>query len=174
MRLVGADAERGDVDLIFDFVAREVRPYADEKVRYVWRTSRALLEQQVVDHEIDWSNSLFLSCRFTATRIGQYNEFVYTFFKCLSEERLNYVEGWYVESDAATASETTVLDGWEVQRRCPHLKADLVAVRPGRGRRADLPDARLEVATVRRQVPDQRRARHPQPPARGRVRADRD
>ena len=54
-----------------------------------------------------------------------YNEFVYTFFKCLSEERVNYVEGWYVESDATTAAETTVLDGWEVQRRCPHLKADL-------------------------------------------------
>jgi UDP-MurNAc hydroxylase len=125
IRLVGADAERGDVDLIFDFVARKVRPYADEKVRYVWRTSRALLEQQVANHEIDWSNSLFLSCRFAATRIGQYNEFVYTFFKCLSEERINYVEGWYVESDVATASETTVLDGWEVQRRCPHLKADL-------------------------------------------------
>jgi UDP-MurNAc hydroxylase len=125
VRLTGVDAERGDVDLIIDFVAREVRPYQDEKVRYEWRTPRALLEQQVIDHEVDWSNSLFLSCRFTATRRGQYNEFVYTFFKCLSEERLNYVEGWYVESDTNTAAETTVLDGWEVQRRCPHLKADL-------------------------------------------------
>ncbi len=125
VRLIGEDAERGDVDLIIDFVAREVRPYADEKVRYQWRTARALLEAQVAAHEIDWSNSLFLSCRFTATRIGQYNEFVYTFFKCLSDERINYVEGWYLESDAATAAETTVLDGWEVQRRCPHLKADL-------------------------------------------------
>jgi UDP-MurNAc hydroxylase len=125
IRLVGADAERGDVDLIFDFVAREVREYNGEKVRYVWRTSRALLEQQIVDHEVDWSNSLFLSCRFTATRVGVYNEFVYTFFKCLSEERINYVEGWYIESDATTAAENTVLDGWEVQRRCPHLKADL-------------------------------------------------
>jgi UDP-MurNAc hydroxylase len=94
-------------------------------VRYIWRTQRALLEQQVVDHVVDWSNSLFLSCRFTATRIGPYNEFVYTFFKCLSEERLNYTEGWFVESDATTAAETTELDGWEVQRRCPHLKADL-------------------------------------------------
>jgi UDP-MurNAc hydroxylase len=125
VRLVGADPVRGDVDLIIDFVTREVRPYNGEKVRYVWRTGRALLEQQVVDHQVDWSNSLFLSCRFSATRIGPYNEFVYTFFKCLSEERINYVEGWYVESDAATAAETTVLDGWEVQRRCPHLKADL-------------------------------------------------
>ena len=165
VRLIGEDAERGDVDLIIDFVAREVRPYAGEKVRYQWRTARALLEQQVIDHEVDWSNSLFLSCRFTATRIGPYNEFVYTFFKCLSEERLNYVEGWYVESDATTASETTVLDGWEVQRRCPHLKADLSRFGAGRGRGADLPDARVEVAPVRRQVPHQRRPRHPQHPA---------
>jgi UDP-MurNAc hydroxylase len=125
VRLTGLDLLRGDVDLIIDFVTREVRPYDGEKVRYSFRTRRALLEQLVVDHEVDWSNSLFLSCRFTASRIGPYNEFVYTFFKSLSEERLNYVEGWFVESDASTASETTVLDGWEVQRRCPHLKADL-------------------------------------------------
>jgi UDP-MurNAc hydroxylase len=125
VRLIGEDAVRGDVDLIVDFLAREVRPYNNEKVRYMWRTQRALLEHQVVRHEIDWSNSLFLSCRFTATRIGPYNEFVYTFFKCLTDERINYVEGWYVESDATTAAETIELDGWEVQRRCPHLKADL-------------------------------------------------
>jgi UDP-MurNAc hydroxylase len=125
VQLIGEDAERGDVDLIIDFVAREVRPYAGEKVRYRFRTRRIYLEQLVHEHAIDWSNSLFLSCRFTATRIGPYNEFVYTFFKCLSEERLNYAEGWFVESDAVTAAETTELDGWEVQRRCPHLKADL-------------------------------------------------
>jgi UDP-MurNAc hydroxylase len=125
VRLIGEDAARGDVDLIIDFSAREVRVYNEEKVRYVWRTQRAYLEQLVVDHTVDWSNSLFLSCRFTATRIGPYNEFVYTFFKCLSEERLNYAEGWFVESDASTAAETTELDGWEIQRRCPHLKADL-------------------------------------------------
>ena len=45
------DAERGDVDFIIDFVAREVRPYAGEKVRYRFRTRRAYLEQLVHDHE---------------------------------------------------------------------------------------------------------------------------
>lgn len=121
----GGGADRGDVDLIVDFVAREVRAYAGEKVRYQWTTQRAYLEQLVHEHEIDWVNSLFLSCRFSARRIGPYNEFVYTFFKCLSEERLNYAEGWYAEQDAAAAAETVELDGWQVQRRCPHLKADL-------------------------------------------------
>ena len=70
-------------------------------------------------------NSLFLSCRFTATRVGPYNEFVYTFFKCLSEERLNYAEGWFAEQNETEAAETITLGGWEMQRRCPHLKADL-------------------------------------------------
>ena len=73
-------------------------PYAEEKVRYRFQTRRAYLEQLVHEHEIDWVNSLFLSCRFSATRIGPYNEFVYTFFKCLSEERLNYAEGWFAEA----------------------------------------------------------------------------
>jgi len=125
VRLTCEDAERGDVDVLIDFVAREVGPYADEKVRYRFTTRRAYIEQQIADHEIDWSNSLFLSCRFAAQRIGQYNEFIYIFFKCLSEERLNYAEGWFVEQNAAEAAETITLDGWDIQRRCPHLKADL-------------------------------------------------
>ena len=93
------DAERGDVDILLDFVTREVREYGGEKVRYRFRTRRAYLEKLIADHEIDWVNSLFLSCRFSAQRIGPYNEFVYVFFKCLSEERLNYAEGWFAEQN---------------------------------------------------------------------------
>jgi UDP-MurNAc hydroxylase len=125
VRFTCEDAERGDVDVLIDFAAREVRPYLDEKVRYRFRTRRAYVEQLIAEHEIDWVNSLFLSCRFSAQRIGPYNEFVYVFFKCLSEERLNYAEGWFAEQNAAEAAETITLDGWEMQRRCPHLKADL-------------------------------------------------
>jgi UDP-MurNAc hydroxylase len=123
VRFTATDAERGDIDFILDFVSREVRAYHDEKVRYQFQTKRAHLEQLIFEHEIDWVNSLFLSCRFTATRIGPYNEYVYTFFKCLSEERLNYAEGWYAE--AAHDDETITMDGWAFQRRCAHLKADL-------------------------------------------------
>ena len=123
IRFTAVDEERGDVDFVVDFVTREVRPYAAEKVRYAFTTRRAYLEKLVVDREIDWSNSLFLSCRFSAKRIGPYNEFVYTFFKCLSEERLQYAEGWYRERDFDP--EDITVDGWTFQRRCPHLKADL-------------------------------------------------
>ncbi|MGX7679033.1 Rieske 2Fe-2S domain-containing protein [Jatrophihabitans sp. DSM 45814] len=123
VRFTARDPERGDIDFILDFVAREVREYADEKVRYQFQTKRAYLEQLIFDHEIDWVNSLFLSCRFTASRVGPYNEYVYTFFKCLSEERLNYAEGWYAE--AAHDDETIEMGGYAFQRRCPHLKADL-------------------------------------------------
>ena len=89
------------------------------------RTERALIEHLLHIGEVDWANSLFLSCRFSAARIGQYNEFVYAFFKCLSEERLQYAEGWYDEHERAVDAEDITLDGWVVQRRCPHLKADL-------------------------------------------------
>jgi UDP-MurNAc hydroxylase len=130
VRLTCEDEQRGDVDVLIDFVAREVRAYAGEKVRYRFRTRRAYVEHQVAEHEIDWSNSLFLSCRFSAQRIGPYNEFVYIFFKCLSEERINYAEGWFAEQNATEAAETITMrddrgDGWDMQRRCPHLKADL-------------------------------------------------
>jgi len=89
----------------------------------VFRIDRPLVEVLVREHEVDWVNSLFLSLRFRAARKGPYNEFVYTWFKCLDLERLQYAEGYYAEK--AKAEGSFVLDGWEVQRRCPHMKADL-------------------------------------------------
>ncbi|WP_077739488.1 Rieske 2Fe-2S domain-containing protein [Mycolicibacterium boenickei] len=50
-------------------------------------------------------------------------ENLYTFFKCLTDERIAYADGWFAEAHDDTSSIT--LDGWEIQRRCPHLKADL-------------------------------------------------
>jgi UDP-MurNAc hydroxylase len=111
--------------IVVDFPGGEVRAYADEKVRYRFRTRRRLVEHLLHTGEVDWVNSLFLSCRFSAARIGQYNEFVYSFFKCLSEERLQYAEGWYDEHERTTDTEDIRLGDWYVQRRCPHLKADL-------------------------------------------------
>ena len=122
--LVGYDGESVE-SIVVDFPGKQVRRYADEKVRYRFRTERSLVEHLLFIEEVDWVNSLFLSCRFSAARIGQYNEFVYAFFKCLSEERLQYAEGWYDEHERATDAEDITLDGWVLQRRCPHLKADL-------------------------------------------------
>ncbi|MDR7324914.1 MULTISPECIES: Rieske 2Fe-2S domain-containing protein [Catenuloplanes] len=122
--LVGYDGESVE-SIVVDFPGKQVRPYADEKVRYRFKTERALIEHLLFTGEVDWVNSLFLSCRFSAARIGQYNEFVYAFFKCLSTERLQYAEGWYDEHERAVEAESIELGDWEVQRRCPHLKADL-------------------------------------------------
>ena len=76
----------GDRAVVVDFTAREVRNYAGETVRYRLSTAADLIATNLARREVDWSNSLFLSCRFTATRVGQYNEYVYIFFKCLSED----------------------------------------------------------------------------------------
>ncbi|MDG4829578.1 Rieske 2Fe-2S domain-containing protein [Solwaraspora sp. WMMD1047] len=122
--LVGYDGESVE-SIVVDFPGKQVRPYADEKVRYRFRTERALVEHLLHIDEVDWVNSLFLSCRFSAARIGQYNEFVYAFFKCLSQERLQYAEGWYDEHERSTDAEDITIGDWVVQRRCPHLKADL-------------------------------------------------
>jgi UDP-MurNAc hydroxylase len=120
--LVGYDGESVD-PIVIDFPAKQVRRYVGEEVRYWFRTERALVEHLLHTGQVDWVNSLFLSCRFSTQRAGQYNEFVFSFFKCLSEERLQYAEGWYAER--GPDAEDVTLDGWVVQRRCPHLKADL-------------------------------------------------
>jgi UDP-MurNAc hydroxylase len=123
VRLTAQDPGRGDIDLVIDFPGRQVRPYKGEKVRYAFRVDRRLLETLVMSGTIDWTD-LFLSCRFSASRIGPFNEYVYVFFKCLSPERLAYAEEFYGQ-DAGTDEPDVELNGWVMQRRCPHLRADL-------------------------------------------------
>ncbi|GGK55375.1 Rieske 2Fe-2S domain-containing protein [Nocardia camponoti] len=115
----------GDETIVLDFPHRTVRaPLESEgRYRYGFRIAPELVRTVLRDNEPDWVNTIFLSTRFEAWRIGGYNEFLYTFFKCLTDERIAYADGWF--SEAHDDSATTELDGWEVQRRCPHLKADL-------------------------------------------------
>ena len=110
--------------IVLDFVDQKVRGWdGEEACRYIFRIDRPLIEVLVRDHEVDWVNSLFLSMRFSAARKGPYNDYIYTWFKCLDLERLQYAEGFYAEK--AKSEGSFVIDGWEVQRRCPHMKADL-------------------------------------------------
>ncbi len=112
----------GDEQIIVDFTERQVRRRTDEECRYAFTIDRPLVEALVAEHQIDWVNSLFLSLRFRAWRRGQYNEHIYTFFKCLAPDRLSYAEGWYAEQEPV---EYVQIGDYMVQRRCPHLKADL-------------------------------------------------
>ncbi|GAA2014928.1 Rieske 2Fe-2S domain-containing protein [Microbacterium ulmi] len=113
----------GDLDLCVDFPRAKVREYAGEETSYWFTIPADLVSTNIRDHEIDWSNSIFLSMQFQAGRIGKFNEFIYTFFKCLSRDRIEYVENWYAEQ--SDVSEDVQLEDWVVQRRCPHLRADL-------------------------------------------------
>lgn len=113
----------GEEDVVIDFLDRKVYAWEGQEARYRFTVDRALIEACIVHHEQDWINELFLSCRFAAEREGPYNEYVYNFFKCLSPERIQYAEGYYAEQ--STGDDLMRVDGYLVQRRCPHLKADL-------------------------------------------------
>lgn len=114
----------GDETVVLDFPKRLVREaIADETFRYGFDIPADLVRTVLRDDEPDWVNSIFLSTRFVAHRVGGYNEFLYTFFKCLTDERIAYADGWFAEAHDDSASIT--VGPWEVQRRCPHLKADL-------------------------------------------------
>ena len=114
----------GDVGVLIDFPAGTVREWAGEPVEYRIDTDRALVESCIERHIEDWVNELFLSCRFRAHRDGPYNEYVYTFFKCLSLERMAYCEGHYA-SRSEPSDEMFRCGDYMVQKRCPHLRADL-------------------------------------------------
>ncbi|HEY7439050.1 MAG TPA: Rieske 2Fe-2S domain-containing protein [Acidimicrobiia bacterium] len=114
----------GDVGVLIDFPNARVREWTGEPCIHRLDVDRALVEYCIEHHVEDWVNQLFLSCRFSAHREGQYNEYVYTFFKCLSLERMAYCEGYYATREEA-GDETFRCGDYLVQKRCPHLRADL-------------------------------------------------
>ncbi|MEZ0052744.1 UDP-MurNAc hydroxylase [Mycobacterium sp. MAA66] len=114
----------GAETVVLDFPKRIVRSaIPDEKFRYGFGIAPELVRTVLRDYEPDWVNTIFLSTRFEAWRVGGYNEYLYTFFKCLTDERIAYADGWFAEAHDTSAS--IELGGYEIQRRCPHLKADL-------------------------------------------------
>ena len=117
----------GDVDLIIDFSLGQVRVYNGDDYRYRFDIPRPLLELVVRDKSVDWSNSLFLSCRFSAWREGEFNEFLYNFFKSLSVERIRRAEEEAKRRTGVTEelSEEIELGDFVMQRKCPHRSADL-------------------------------------------------
>ena len=87
------------------------------------------METVVAQKAVDWSNSLFLSARFKAWRAGNYNEYVYNFFKSLSVERMRRTEA---EALRKADPERNGMAGEEIrigdhvcERLCPHRQADL-------------------------------------------------
>lgn len=119
----------GDLPIALDFRAREVRQWQGEDHGFWFRVQRELVETVVAQRANDWSNSLFLSCRFSAWRKGQYNEYVYNFLKSLDVERMRRTEAEAVrkrEPDRqGMAAEDIRIGDWMVQRACPHRQADL-------------------------------------------------
>ncbi|MEZ5216228.1 MAG: Rieske 2Fe-2S domain-containing protein [Ilumatobacteraceae bacterium] len=88
---------------------------------------RPLVETVTERRAVDWSNALFLSCRFRAWRRGPFNEYVYNFFKSLSPERMALTEAEATKKlgEPEHAAETIEVGGYEIERFCPHRGADL-------------------------------------------------
>ena len=147
----------GDERIVIDFATREVRrPLEDEDPRYQFAIDRELVDHLVREHVEDWVNELFLSMRFRARRRGPYNDYVYTWFKCLNEERLQYAEGFYAEHGPTQG--TFEFAGYDIQRRCPAHEGRPHPVRLRGGRGHDLRPARLAMGAGDRDVHHLRRA----------------
>ncbi len=116
----------GDLEILIDFPIGHVRAYAGEDYGFRFEIDRRLVETVVAQHAVDWSDKLFLSCRFRAWRRGPYNEFLYNFFKSLSVERMQRTEAEAVDKLAPPPPSTEIeLGGYVMERYCPHRQADL-------------------------------------------------
>jgi UDP-MurNAc hydroxylase len=118
-----------DLQVLIDFPAGQVRAYDGEPYRYRFDIQRELVETVAAARAVDWSNALFLSCRFKAWRDGPFNEYLYNFFKSLSVERMRRAEA---EAVRKTDPDRGGIAGQEIrigdhicERTCPHRQADL-------------------------------------------------
>ena len=116
-----------DLEILIDFQDGKVTKFTDQSFGFRFDIPRELLETIVDQHAVDWSNSFFLSCRFVAWRSGEFNEYIYNFFKSLSVERMIRTE-----HEAASRleinkdlSDEIELGNFVMQRKCPHRQADL-------------------------------------------------
>jgi len=116
----------GDLEILIDFPNGRVRPYSGEPYGFRFEIDRRLVETVVAQNAVDWSDKLFLSCRFRAWRAGNYNEFIYNFFKSLSVERMARTEAEAKRKLAPPPpSEEIRIGDYIVERYCPHRQADL-------------------------------------------------
>jgi UDP-MurNAc hydroxylase len=126
----------GTEGIVIDPLARQVRSWKGEAWGHLFVVDIALVRSLVERRVEDWINELFLSCRFEAERVGPYNGTVFHFFKCLSPERMAYLEaslrpkprvakGRLTDAEKAADGEVCVIGDYRVQRRCPHLGGDL-------------------------------------------------
>lgn len=118
------------VDIYIDFPTGHVRVHAGEPYRFRFEIPRSLVETVAAEYAVDWSNSLFLSCRFRAWRDGDFNEYLYNFFKSLSVERMRRTEDEARAKlrplpNTAGPDDEVQLGDWMVERWCPHRRADL-------------------------------------------------
>ncbi len=128
--------DMGQAVVVIDPAAGEVRPWRGETWEHHFVVEERLVRSLIERHVEDWVNELFLSCRFEAARTGNYNGTVFSFFKCLSPERMAYLEASLApsrravthrltEAEKAAEGETWRCGDYLVQRRCPHLGGDL-------------------------------------------------
>jgi UDP-MurNAc hydroxylase len=117
----------GDEDVLVDFLEAEVRAWdGQESYQYLLDLPRPLVEWCVEHEAVDWSNSLFLSLRFSAWRPGDYCEELFSFLKSLNADRLAVLERYLTDRRAAVPTDDEIeLGPYAVQRRCPHKGADL-------------------------------------------------
>jgi UDP-MurNAc hydroxylase len=116
-----------DEEILVNFVDGRVQPYAGEPYKFRFDIAPHLLEKVLTEYAVDWSNSLFLSCRFSAWRDGAFNEYLYNFLKSLSIERIDRAEAEASRrlGDISAPSEEIEIGEFTLERYCPHRKADL-------------------------------------------------
>lgn len=129
------EAKGAGAGILIDPKPGKVRRWAGEEWEHYFAIAPGIVRDLIQRRVQDWVNELFLSCRFESERVGGYNGNVFSFFKCLGEERMAYLEQSLApkhaktrrltDEEKAAPGETWRCGDYVVERRCPHLGGDL-------------------------------------------------
>ncbi len=128
--------EAGDVAVVIDFPARQVRAHGGEHCPYRFRVEPGVMEASIRDRSADWVNGLFLSLRFRRPGTAPTTSTSTPSSSASPRSGWRYAESWAGPTTEATSTvirahrrpageEWCQIDGWRVQGRCPHLQGDL-------------------------------------------------
>ncbi len=109
--------------VVIDLLDLKIEKFSGQLCRFKFYIEDDVLKRAIESSNNEAFKSLFYSCRFATELDGFNNDLVYAFLMALSPEAIENLEA-VLEKNPKISDEAEI-NGYRIQRYCPHLKADL-------------------------------------------------
>ncbi len=109
--------------VVIDLLDLTIEKFSGQLCRFKFYIEDDVLKRAIKSSNNEAFKALFYSCRFATESDGFNNDLVYAFLMALSPEAIENLEA--VLEKMPKISDEIEINGYRIQRYCPHLKADL-------------------------------------------------